>query len=361
MENNYVAIMAGGIGSRFWPKSRVSYPKQFIDILGLGESLIQMTYKRFLNVCPKENIFVVTNEIYADIVREQLPDLQEHQILKEPLRRNTAPCVAYVANKIKAINPKANMVVAPSDHLVMKEEAFTEVISKALNYAANHKDLLTLGIVPTRPDTGYGYIQYTDAETEEAGVYKVKLFTEKPSLDIAKQFIKSGDFLWNAGIFVWNVDTIIEAFDKHLHDIYDIFKDGEGLYNTDKEAEFISMAYTRCTNISIDYGVMEKAPNVNVIPADIGWSDLGTWQSLYEHYEKDYLKNAVSGKEVMIVDSSNCMVMAPDDKLVVLQGLDNFCVVDTGDVLLVCKRDKEQEIKQITADVKKRKNGERFV
>lgn len=361
MENNYVAIMAGGIGSRFWPKSRVGYPKQFIDILGLGESLIQMTYKRFLNVCPKENIFIVTNEMYADIVREQLPDLAENQILKEPLRRNTAPCVAYVANKIKAINPNANMVVAPSDHLVMKEEAFTQVINKSLSFVAENDSLVTLGIVPTRPDTGYGYIQYQDGESAAEEVYKVKLFTEKPSLDIAKQFIKSGDFLWNAGIFVWNVNTIISAFDNHLHDIYEIFNEGEGLYNTEKEAAFINMAYTRCTNISIDYGVMEKAANVNVIPADIGWSDLGTWQSLYEHYDKDYLKNAVSGEQVMVVDASNCMVMAPDDKLVVLQGLDNFCVIDTGDVLLICKRDKEQEIKQITADVKKRKNGERFL
>lgn len=362
MENNYVAIMAGGIGSRFWPKSRVSYPKQFLDILGLGKSLIQMTYERFLEVCPKENIYIVTNEIYADIVKEQLPDLSDHQILKEPLRRNTAPCVAYVASKIHAINPNANMVVAPSDHLVLKQEAFTKVINDALGIVSRNEILVTLGIVPTRPDTGYGYIQYNEGEGAlEEQAHKVKLFTEKPSLDIAKQFIKSGDFLWNAGIFIWNVKSILNAFNEHLHDTYEVFHEGEGLYNTDKEAEFINIAYTRCTNISIDYGVMEKAENVYVIPAEFGWSDLGTWESLYTHYEKDYLKNAVSGDGVMIVDSANCMVMAPNDKLVVLQGLDGYCVVDTGDVLLVCERSREQEIKAITADVKKRKDGERFL
>lgn len=362
MENNYVAIMAGGIGSRFWPESRVSYPKQFIDILGIGKSLIQMTYERFLEVCPKENIFVVTNEMYGDIVKEQLPELSDNQILREPLRRNTAPCVAYVSAKIKALNPNANIVVAPSDHLVMQQADFTKAINKALDFVQNNNALLTLGIVPTRPDTGYGYIQYKEDDSSgEKDIFPVKTFTEKPTLEIAKQFLKSGDFLWNSGIFIWNVNSILDAFNNHLHDIYEVFQEGEKLYNTDGEQNFINIAYTRCTNISIDYGIMEKAENVFVIPSDFGWSDLGTWQSLYEHYEKDYLKNAVSGDKVMVVDARNCMVMAPKDKLVVLQGLDGYCVLDTGDALLICERDKEQDIKQYTADVKKMKDGEKYL
>lgn len=355
--------MAGGIGSRFWPKSRVSYPKQFIDILGVGKSLIQLTYERFLHICPKENIYIVTNEIYSDIIKEQLPDITDNQILKEPLRRNTAPCVAYVAHKIYALNPDANLVVAPSDHLVLKEEAFTQVINKALTYAAEHESsLLTLGILPSRPDTGYGYIQYVDdAEHHDEGVFPVKTFTEKPTLDIAKQFLKSGDFLWNSGIFIWSVKSILNAFSIHQRDMNDLFEEGHDLYNTDKEQEFINNTYSRCVNISIDYGIMERADNVYVIPSEFGWSDLGTWQSLYEHYDKDYLRNAVSGDKVMIVDAANCMVMAPDDKLVVLQGLKDFCVIDTGDVLMICKRDKEQEIKQMTADVKQMKGGDKYL
>lgn len=360
MSKNYVAIMAGGIGSRFWPQSRVAYPKQFIDILGVGKSLLQLTYERFLQNVPKEHIYIVTNADYEAIVKKQLPDLADHQILKEPLRRNTAPCVAYVSAKIYSIDPKANLVVAPSDHLVMNTPEFTRIINKALNHVAANNDLLTLGIVPTRPDTGYGYIQYDEGDETE-GFFKVKTFTEKPDLELAKQFISSGDFLWNSGIFIWNVKTILAAFNKHLHDVYEVFHEGMPVYNTDKEQEFINKAYTLCTNISIDYGVMEKADEVRVIPADFGWSDLGTWQSLYDQYEHDYLNNAVSGKQVMVVDSSNCMVMVPDDKLVVLQGLDGYCVVDTGDALLICQRDKEQEIKNYTAEIKKMKDGERFL
>ncbi len=360
MSKNYVAIMAGGIGSRFWPKSRVAYPKQFIDILGVGKSLLQLTYDRFLQNVPKERIFIVTNADYADIVKEQLPDIEEHQILKEPLRRNTAPCIAYVSSKIYSIDPQANLVVAPSDHLVMNGEEFTRIIGKALNHVSSSNDLLTLGIVPTRPDTGYGYIQYDEAD-ETGGFYKVKTFTEKPDLELANQFISSGDFLWNSGIFVWNVKAILGAFNKHLHDVYEIFHDGLDIYNTPKEQEFINNAYTMCTNISIDYGVMEKADSVRVIPSDFGWSDLGTWQSLYEQYPKDYLENAVSGKQVMIVDAAKCMVMVPNDKLVVLQGLEGYCVVDTGDTLLICQRDQEQAIKQYTAEIKKLKDGEKFL
>ena len=359
MSNTYVAIMAGGIGSRFWPKSRITYPKQFIDILGVGKSLIQMTYDRFLKVCPKENIFIVTNEKYEAIVREQLPDLADNQILKEPLRRNTAPCIAYAAEKIFAIDPAANMVVAPSDHLILDEDKFSDIIKQSLKYSKKDSSLITLGIVASRPDTGYGYIQYNDG-IESDGFYKVKTFTEKPTPEIAQSFLDSGDFLWNSGIFVWGVGSILKAFQEHLPEVYDIFQEGVGLYNTDKEQAFVNKAYTHCTNISIDYGVMEKADNVYVIPAEFGWSDLGTWESLYHQYEKDDLGNATSGTNVMIHDATNCMVMAPDNKLVVLQGIDNYCVIDTQDVLMICQRDKEQEIKQYTADVKKMK-GERFL
>lgn len=359
MDNAYVAIMAGGIGSRFWPKSRITYPKQFLDILGVGKSLIQMTYDRFLKVCPKENIFIVTNEKYEAIVREQLPDLTDNQILKEPLRRNTAPCIAYAAEKIFAIDPTANMVVAPSDHLILNEDKFAEVIKQSLAYAEKENSLVTLGMVPSRPDTGYGYIQYNES-IESDGFYKVKTFTEKPSLEIARTFLDSGDFLWNSGIFVWGAGSILRSFQQHLPEVYDIFQEGVGLYNTDKEQAFVNKAYTHCTNISIDYGIMEKADNVFVIPAEFGWSDLGTWESLYQHYDKDENENATSGKNVMINDTANCMVMAPDNKLVVVQGLDGYCVIDTQDVLMICEREKEQEIKQYTAEVKKMK-GERFL
>lgn len=354
-----MVIMAGGIGSRFWPKSRVKYPKQFLDILSTGKSLIQMTYERFLDICPKENILVVTNDIYTDIVKEQLPELQDHQILGEPSRRNTAPCVAYAAEKIAALNPNATMVVAPSDHLIVDNKGFDKTITKALEFAAQNEALVTLGMVPTRPDTGYGYIQYHDSKVN-GELFRVKTFTEKPTLEIARKFLKSGDFLWNSGIFVWSVRSILYAFQKHLPEVYDLFREGEGRYNTETEKAFIEKTYSQCKNISIDYGIMEKADNVYVIPSDFGWSDLGTWESLYQHYEHDYLGNAVAGDNVMVTDAKNCMVMAPDDKLVVLQGLDAYCVIDTGDVLLICERDKEQEIKQITADVKKQK-GEQFI
>jgi mannose-1-phosphate guanylyltransferase len=360
MSKNYVAIMAGGIGSRFWPKSRVAYPKQFIDILGIGKSLLQLTYDRFLENVPKERIFIVTNADYEHIVKQQLPDLADHQILKEPLRRNTAPCIAYVSSKIYNIDPQANIVVAPSDHLVMNTPEFTRIINKALDHVSKNNDLLTLGIVPTRPDTGYGYIQYDEGDEAE-GFFKVKTFTEKPDLELANQFISSGDFLWNSGIFIWNAKAILAAFNKHLHDVYEVFHEGNSVYNTPKEQEFINQAYTMCTNISIDYGVMEKADSVRVIPSDFGWSDLGTWQSLYEQYPKDYLDNAVSGKQVMIVDAKECMVMVPNEKLVVLQGLEGYCVVDTGDTLLICQRDQEQAIKQYTAEIKKLKDGEKFL
>ncbi|MFT7588866.1 MAG: mannose-1-phosphate guanylyltransferase [Limisphaerales bacterium] len=358
MSNTYVAIMAGGIGSRFWPKSRVSKPKQFIDILGTGKTLIQATYARFLQICPKEQIYIVTNEDYRDLVHEQLPDLDDTQILGEPSRRNTAPCVAYVSNIIIAKNPDARIIVAPADHLITEEGEFFKVINEALDHVGKEDDLVTLGIRPTRPDTGYGYIQYLD--NSEDKIYKVKTFTEKPNLELAKTFMRSGDFLWNSGIFIWRGQTILEAFKTHLPEIGEAFRDVRAKAGTDKEAEAISKAYSIVTNISIDYGIMEKAENVKVIPASFGWSDLGTWGSLYEMYGRDYLGNAVNGGQVMVNDATNCMIMAPDDKLVIVQGLDDFIVIDSEDVLLICQKEKEQEIKTITTEVR-RKKGDTYL
>ncbi len=356
-KNNYVAIMAGGIGSRFWPKSRVKYPKQFLDILGKGRTLLQMTYDRFLKICPPENIFIVTNQDYVSIVKKQLPELNEEQIMGEPSRKNTAPCVAYACSKIQALNPKANIVVAPSDHIVSNTHVFSDVILNALKFSEKNDALITLGIIPTRPDTGYGYIQFEE-EKKNGEVFKVKTFTEKPTLDIAKKFVKSGEFLWNSGIFIWTAESILNAFRKLQPDISEVFQQGSEIYNTKKEKAFIKKAYELCSSISIDYAIMEKSDNVYTIPSDFGWSDLGTWQSLHEKYDKDYLGNAVSGNNVMVFDASQCMIMAPENKLVVLQGLEGYCVIDTGDALLICQREKEQEIKQMTAEIKRLKGDE---
>lgn len=352
MSNVYVVIMAGGIGSRFWPKSRTAKPKQFLDILNTGKTLIRLTYERFLPIVPNENIYVVTSEDYVPLINEQLPELKPNQILKEPVRRNTAPCIAYACDKIYASNPDATIIISPADHIILQEEKFLKVIEKCIDFVADNGLLVTLGIKPTKPATGYGYIQYIDSKVSKGHFYKVKTFTEKPSLEIARTFIESGDFLWNSGMFVWKAKTILEAIRKYLPEIGDAFKDGEKHYNTKGEAAFIKEAYSQCTNISIDYGVMEKADNVYTIPSQFGWSDIGSWDSLYESYEHDYLGNAVAGKNVKIYDSANNMIMVPKDKLVVLQGLRDYCIVDTGDVLLVCEKSQEQEIKQITVDLK---------
>lgn len=356
MENKqdiYVAIMAGGIGSRFWPYSRVNKPKQFLDVLNTGESLMQLSYNRFKHVCPIENIYIVTNEDYIDLVKEQLPEIKDDQILAEPVRRNTAPCIAYVSQKIYAKNRNAKIVVSPSDHLILKELDFIKTIESALTFVENHEVLLTLGIQPTRPDTGYGYIQHEDEANN--GVYKVKAFTEKPDKELAKTFYKSGDFLWNSGTFIWKASSIVAAFKQYLPEIYEAFEKCEAYFYTDNEQKVISSAYTECTSISIDYGIMEQADNVYVIPANFGWSDIGTWTSLYEVYEKDYLKNAVKGDLVHMYDSADNMVVVPDEKLVVLNGLKDYCVIDTNDVLMIFKKDREQEVKKITADLKNQK------
>ncbi|HLP53213.1 MAG TPA: mannose-1-phosphate guanylyltransferase [Chitinophagales bacterium] len=351
MSNTYVAIMAGGIGSRFWPESRTAKPKQFLDILNTGKTLIQMTYERFLTIVPKENIYVVTAESYEALVKEQLPDMADSQILKEPMRRNTAPCITYVCDKIYARDKNATVVVAASDHLILEEQRFLDVVQRCVDFVKDNTYLVTIGVKPTKPSTGYGYIQFEDDKAQEE-FFKVKTFTEKPTLDIAKTFLESGDFLWNSGMFVWKAKTLLRAVVKYLPEIAEAFREGNKHYDTPTEAQFIQGAYSQCTNISIDYGVMEKADNVYTIPAQFGWSDIGSWDSLYEVYEHDYLGNAVSGQNVKVYDSSNNMVMVPKDKLVVLQGLEDYCVIDTGDVLLVCKRSNEQEIKQITVDLK---------
>lgn len=354
--------MAGGIGSRFWPMSRTSQPKQFIDILGSGETLIQQTFKRFERVCPSENIYIVTNEIYREQIKKQIPHINDEQIVCEPARRNTAPCIAYANYKIHKINPDANIIVAPSDHIILKEDEFVEVISKALEATRENDWLVTLGITPSRPDTGYGYIQFnenTGWEKDER-LKKVKTFTEKPVLEMAKSFIESGDFLWNAGIFVWSLKSIMKAFEQHLPEVDSIFKEGIPNYNTKNEEVFIKNAYTVCKNISIDYGVMEKADNVYVLISDFGWSDLGTWGSLYETRNKDVNSNTIVGKNVMTYDTKNCIVNMPKDKLVVLQGLDDYIVVEDNNILLICKKGEEQQIRQFVADVMSEK-GEKYV
>lgn len=360
--NNFCIIMAGGVGARFWPMSRKDHPKQFIDILGTGETLIQATFNRFLKVCPPENIYIVTNESYRQLVLKQLPMITEAQVLCEPSRRNTAPCIAYANYTILQRNPDANVVVAPSDHIILKEDVFTEVILAALKATAEHDWLLTLGIQPNRPDTGYGYIQFEEKEACESDsrVRKVKTFTEKPQLEMAKQFLASGDFLWNSGIFIWKLKTIMQSFAKHLPDVDQLFRAGIGKYATPEEPQFIEQTYSMCKNISIDYGVMEKADNVYVLSSDFGWSDLGTWGSLYDIRQKDNDANAVVGQNVMMYDSKNCIVNMPKDKLVVLQGLDGYIVVEDEGTLLVCRKEDEQQIRQFVNDVMIEK-GEKYV
>ena len=358
-KNHYVAIMAGGIGSRFWPKSRVNFPKQFIDILNIGKTLIQFTFERFEQFVPKENIYVVTTSEYAGIVKEQLTGISEANIVAEPCRKNTAPSIAYISFKIMQINPEATIIIAPSDHLILDNITFQETCKKAIEFVENKNALVTLGIKPTYPNTGYGYVQH-EAEAVQDNVYKVKTFTEKPNLELAKTFLLSGDFLWNAGIFIWKVSTIIENFEIHQSEIYELFATDKEKFNTSEEKDAIERIYPLCSSISIDYAIMEKANNVYVIPSSFGWSDLGTWTSTYDNLEKDYLGNAIAGDKVMVIDSTQCMIAAPHEKLLVLQGLNDFIVIDTTDVLLICKKEKEQEIKEYLAEVK-RNIGDKYI
>ncbi|UAY52145.1 mannose-1-phosphate guanylyltransferase [Ferruginibacter albus] len=358
-KHHYVAIMAGGIGSRFWPMSRTDFPKQFLDILNTGRTLIQGTYDRFAKFIPAENIYIVTSAQYRDLVIKQLPELSEDNILCEPSRKNTAPCVAYISYKLYQKDPAANLICAPADHIVTDIEGFKNVCENALHFTSHIKALVTLGIKPTHPNTGYGYIQFEQQPVTE-NVYKVKTFTEKPDKELAKTFLASGDFLWNAGIFVWQVKNIIKAFEKLLPEIHELFEQEKVNFNSNKEKESIERIYPQCVNISIDYGIMEKADNVYVIPSSFGWSDLGTWASAYENLEKDYLENAVAGNNVMVIDATKNVIHADNKKLVLLQGLDDFIVVDTKDVLLICKKDKEQTIKEYVAEVKRNK-GDKYL
>jgi mannose-1-phosphate guanylyltransferase len=358
-KNHYVAIMAGGIGSRFWPMSRTALPKQFLDVLNTGKTLVQWTYERYAKFIPAENIFIVTSEEYVDIVKTQLPMLPIDNILAEPSKKNTAPCIAYISFKLAQMNPDAKCIVAPSDHLILEEDRFQAIAIEALDFVDHIKALVTLGIQPTHPNTGYGYIQYEGLQVAK-DVFKVKTFTEKPDLEIAKSFIESGDFLWNAGIFAWKISSILTAFEKYQPEMYELFDQEKMHFNTPAENAAIQKIYPQCTNISIDIAIMEKAHNVYVMPASFGWSDLGTWNSAYENMEKDYFGNAVASDNVIVIDATKCMINSPKDKLVLVQGLDDFIVIDTKDVLMICSRDKEQSIKEYVAEVKRNK-GDKYI
>ncbi|WP_028522433.1 mannose-1-phosphate guanylyltransferase [Runella limosa] len=347
-QHTYVIIMAGGVGTRFWPFSRNNNPKQFHDVLGTGKTLLQQTASRFEGVCPDENIYIVTSTEYYQLVKTQLPFLSDDQILLEPNRRNTAPCIAYACYKIAAKDPQATVVVAPADHIILKEEVFKEKVRLALDVASQSEVLITLGIQPTRPDTGYGYIQYLPSE---GLVKKVKTFTEKPQHEIAVKFLESGDFVWNAGIFIWGVRSIIKAFEAHLPEVAEVFAEGKSDYYTDTEKGFIEKAYMLCKNISIDFGIMEKAENVFVVLSDLGWSDLGTWKSMYDISTKDEERNAADGK-LMLYDTKNCIIKTPKDKLVVVQGLEGYIVAENDGVLMICKIDEEQRVRDFVADAK---------
>ncbi len=341
--------MAGGIGSRFWPLSRNAKPKQFLDILGVGRTFIQQTFDRLTKIIPPENIVVVTSAGYKELVKEQLPLVKDENILLEPLRRNTAPCIAYATYKLLQKNPDATVVVAPSDHLILNESEFAKILKQSMRFAEQGERLVTIGIKPNRPETGYGYIQIVETVEEAKGkeVCKVKTFTEKPNLDMAKVFVESGEFFWNSGIFVWTLQSIKAAFEAHLPDVCRLFEAGAEAYYTAAEPQFILDTYAECKAISIDYGVMEKSDNVHVICADFGWSDLGTWTSFYLQAPKDERGNALISDNVVLENVSDSLVQTPAGKLVVLQGLDGYLVVDTNDVLMVCKRGDENELKQL--------------
>ena len=372
-DNNYCVIMAGGVGSRFWPYSREEKPKQFLDFFGTGRSLLQMTIDRFRPIVPIENMFIVTNIAYKRLIMEQVPDIKESQILCEPARRNTAPCIAYATAHIRALclrragltaanqdwsreEMKANIVVAASDHLILAEEKFRQTILKAFDFVSQNKAICTLGMQPTRPETGYGYIQYikdryADGTQTNDGIYPVKTFTEKPNLEMAKVFLESGDFLWNSGIFIWNLQTISEAFRYLLPEVADRFREGELLMGTDKEEDFIEEMFPKCPNISIDYGIMEKADNVYVMPSSFGWSDLGTWGSLYELSEKDENGNVSLHSEAHFHEAKGNIVVLEKGKKAIVQGVEDLIIVEEKGALLVCKKAEEQRIKQFVSEL----------
>lgn len=348
-KTNYCVIMAGGVGTRFWPLSTHKKPKQFIDVLGIGKTFIQMTYDRFRAICPPENFFVVTGADYRDIVLEQLPELKPHQVLLEPYRRNTAPCIAYANERIAKENKEATIVVTPADHLILQEREFERVINNGIDFVKKHNKLLTIGLKPTRPETGYGYIQKGKEVVGE--INKVKTFTEKPDVEIAKVFYESDEFLWNSGMFIWTLKDIQSAYKEHLPEMNRLFEKGVDKYMTAGEQEFINDMYSDCQNISIDYGIMEKVTNACVHTADFGWSDLGTWNSLYEQTKKDDKNNGVIGEHIRLYNSKNCMISIPSENIGIIQGLDNYIVVQKENRILICKRDDEQQIRQFVNDL----------
>lgn len=350
--NNYAVIMAGGIGTRFWPLSNSKRPKQFIDILGTGRTLIQQTFDRLKKVCPPKNILVVTGQNFFNLVKEQLPEMEENNILTEPFRRNTAPCIAYAAYKIRSMCKEANIIVAPSDHIILDENLFADYLNTGLDFVRQTDNMLTLGVVPHRPEPGYGYIQINSDYPHHNNIKKVKTFTEKPNPELAEIFFKSGDFLWNSGIFLWNVNTILKAFKKYLPNLTTLFENGLDMLNTDRELEYIHEVYAESHGISIDYGIMEKANNVCVLRANFGWSDLGSWKSFHEQSIKDTNNNVINAEKSEIINTKDSIIHVPKDKTVIIEGLTNYIVAEYDNVLLICNRDEETRIKQFAEKLK---------
>lgn len=354
MNNHHLIIMAGGVGSRFWPMSKPEKPKQFIDVLGTGKSLIQLTVERFNTVIPIENVWIVTSEKYKSIVREQLPEIPENQILLEPCMRNTAPCIEYVSRKIYAKYSEANLVFSPADHIVLDVDTFRNVIKNSLEFTETRNVILTLGMMPTRPETGYGYIKRlqvnkTTSQQVEGNkfnvIYKVEAFKEKPNLETAKSYLNEGGYYWNAGIFIWNAKMVVNTISDLVPELASVFDKIEPYFYTEKEQEIVNQYFPTCPNISIDYAVMEKSKEVFVYPANFGWSDLGTWGSLYTHLQQDENNNASVGENINLIDCKNCVIHTPKERKVVIQGLDNYIIAENDNTLLICKKDDEQKIK----------------
>lgn len=357
MSNTYIIIMAGGAGTRFWPYSRVRHPKQFLDILGTGRTMVQSTFDRFAHIAPAENFYVVTNAEYKQIVKEQLPQLNDDQILAEPSRKNTAPCIAYATYKVLKKNPKAVTIVTPSDHIVLNEPSFVSVLKTAVHAAEEDNKIITIGIKPHRPETGYGYIQY---HSNSSPVKKVKTFTEKPEKELAKKFLESGDFVWNSGMFIWKAETIRNEFEEHLPELDEAFHDASEKFYTPDESSAIVKAYSQSRSISIDYGIMEKAENVHVVLGDFGWSDLGSWETMHELIsEKDENKNVVQAN-TLLYNTKNCLIKVDGEKLVVIQDLNGYLVTEHENVILICKKDSEKKFREFVADVKEKK-GEQYL
>jgi mannose-1-phosphate guanylyltransferase len=354
----YVVLMAGGVGVRFWPYSRNAKPKQFLDVLGTGKTLLQSTYERFASICPKENIYIVTHQEHKHLVCDQLPDVPQHQILAEPMRKNTTPCIAYASYRIQQQNNNAVIIVSPADHLILKEDQFHEIVLKAADQAKPQDKLLTIGITPSRPETGYGYIQFIP---DKKVAKKVKTFTEKPELSLAKKFLESGDFVWNSGIFIWGVQAIIQALRTHLPEMAEVFEEAEASFSTDMENKAVEKAYAQCKSVSIDYGIMEKADNVYVCLGNFTWSDLGSWGSIHEISAKDENNNAVQGK-AMLYDIRNSVVrVTSPDRLIVAQGLNGYLIAEFGNVIIVCEKDREEQFRRFVSDVKGIPGGSEFL